>query len=70
MCQSERLVRRKDKKEIQAPEFQTNHINVRTHSSVLSVIKAPSLAPVRCSFSLYGGGCGELTSMPPYDTVP
>lgn len=28
--------------------------------------KVPSLTPVRCSFSLYSGGCGELTSMPPY----
>lgn len=34
-----RLEGRKVKKEIQVSEFQTNHINVCTHSSVLSVTK-------------------------------
>lgn len=53
----------------------STRVSNKPHQCVHTLIcarcdKVPSLTPVWCSFSLYGGGCGELTSMPQYVTIP
>ena len=70
---TEVLAGRKEEKEIQAAVSNQPHQCALTYVWALCDKASPlwkCLTPVRCSFSLYGGGCGELTSRPLFITVP